>query len=284
MTEDMQFVSQYGDYTGTKQVLTLFAVSLLPKIPELVGHLCSLCPDLTDDWLTSIDQPLQVKKCAKTGRDFVLCDYNRDADSYRSPFSNEYEPPLEDAVLPRTTSASSRLRANDIFATFTKLYYESGVCSVYAWDPATEDGAFAMGVFIHKVGEGHRGLDQGVWDSIHVFEVVPEGDKFAYRLTTTVLLSMNASGTGLKTLAGSYTQQAENNLKAGSGWHDHVVNMGKMVETMENQMRNSLQSVYFGKAKDVLGELRDAAGASQTQRMAALQSSLAAQLKARNAE
>lgn len=39
----------------------------------------------------------------------------------------------------------------------------------------------------------------------------------------------------------------------------HVANIGKMVEDMELKMRNLLQEVYFGKAKDVVGDLRSTA-------------------------
>jgi capping protein (actin filament) muscle Z-line, beta len=39
----------------------------------------------------------------------------------------------------------------------------------------------------------------------------------------------------------------------------HVVNIGRMVEDMEGKMRNLLQEVYFGKAKDVVGDLRSIA-------------------------
>lgn len=42
-----------------------------------------------------MDQPLEVRRCTRTGRDYLLCDYNRDGDSWRSPWSNEFEPPLE---------------------------------------------------------------------------------------------------------------------------------------------------------------------------------------------
>lgn len=38
-----------------------------------------------------MDQPLEVRRCKKTGRDYLLCDYNRDGDSWRSPWSNEFE-------------------------------------------------------------------------------------------------------------------------------------------------------------------------------------------------
>jgi capping protein beta len=51
-------------------------------------------PSLTEDLLSSVDQPLTVSRCRKTGRDYLLCDYNRDGDSYRSPWSGEFETPL----------------------------------------------------------------------------------------------------------------------------------------------------------------------------------------------
>jgi capping protein beta len=39
-----------------------------------------------------------------------------------------------------------------------------------------------------------------------------------------------------------------------------------MVEEMELKMRNLLQEVYFGKAKDVVGDLRSIAPLSETNR------------------
>lgn len=40
-------------------------------------------PSLVDDLLSTIDQPLKVKICPKTKKDYLICDYNRDGDSYR---------------------------------------------------------------------------------------------------------------------------------------------------------------------------------------------------------
>jgi len=51
----------------------------------------------------------------------------------------------------------------------------------------------------------------------------------------------------------------------------HVANIGKMVEDMELKMRNLLQEVYFGKAKDVVGDLRSVQGLSGVQRDRATQ-------------
>lgn len=49
----------------------------LAKLFDLVN------PDLADELLSAIDQPLKVKRCSKTGKDYLICDYNRDGDSYR---------------------------------------------------------------------------------------------------------------------------------------------------------------------------------------------------------
>lgn len=48
----------------------------------------------------------------------------------------------------------------------------------------------------------------------------------------------------------------EADMPVTEGDASHVVNIGKLVEEMELKMRNLLQEVYFGKAKDVVGDLR----------------------------
>ena len=59
-------------------------------------------------------QPLQEATDPETGRRYLLCEFNRDASSYRSPWSNKYDPPLEDGYTPgdrvRQMEASQRLR------------------------------------------------------------------------------------------------------------------------------------------------------------------------------
>ena len=40
-------------------------------------------PDLCEDLLSSVDQPLKIARDKQAGKDYLLCDYNRDGDSYR---------------------------------------------------------------------------------------------------------------------------------------------------------------------------------------------------------
>jgi len=54
------------------------------NVEDNLAGLLDIVPDLTEDLLSAVDQPLKVQKCKVTGKDYLLCDYNRDGDSYRS--------------------------------------------------------------------------------------------------------------------------------------------------------------------------------------------------------
>ena len=111
------------------------------------AELVDLVPDLTDDLLNTVDQPLQLAKDGK-GNAYLLCDYNRDGDSYRSPWTNQYDPPLDDGVLPSTSLRNMEILANDIFDGYREMYYEGGAVSVYFWD--LDEPAFAACVLFKK--------------------------------------------------------------------------------------------------------------------------------------
>lgn len=78
-------------------------------------------PDQEEELLASVDQPLEVRRCKKTGRDYLLCDYNRDGDSYRSPWSNEFDPPVEDAEVASERVRRMEVRANEAFDVYRDL-------------------------------------------------------------------------------------------------------------------------------------------------------------------
>jgi len=66
-------------------------------------------------------------------------------------------------------------------------------------------------------------------------------------------------------LSGNMVRQVEQDMPVEDD-SSHVVNIGKMVEDMELKMRNLLQEVYFGKAKDVVGDLRSIQPLSEAER------------------
>jgi len=64
------------------------SLNLMRRLPPSAAEnslagLIEIAPQLTDELLTHVDQPLKVHKDPKAGKYFVQCDYNRDGDSYR---------------------------------------------------------------------------------------------------------------------------------------------------------------------------------------------------------
>src|SRR5271155_679628 len=104
------------------------SLDLLRRLPpSKTSHnlqlLQSLLPEeVAADLLQSIDQPLSTRKCAKIGREYLLCDYNRDGDSYRSPWSGEWEPKIDDPVVLDEAVRELEIKANDAFDSYRDLY------------------------------------------------------------------------------------------------------------------------------------------------------------------
>ncbi|CAN1220792.1 Probable F-actin-capping protein subunit beta [Linum grandiflorum] len=201
------------------------ALGLMRRIPPkhsvtALSALVSLLPRHSSDLLSQVDQPLQVLCDSDSGKEFILCEYNRDADSYR--------------------------------------YYEGGISSVYLWEDNNE--GFVACFLIKKDGartaHGRRGyLQEGLWEAIHVIEVGPQDEITRYCLTSTVMLSLTTDkeSSGTFKLSGSLRRQMKMDLPLTDG---HLCNMGKMIEEMEGKLRNSLDQVYFGKTKEMVCTLR----------------------------
>ncbi|KAL6509816.1 hypothetical protein OROGR_022304 [Orobanche gracilis] len=248
------------------------AMGLMRRMPPkhseaALSALLSLLPRHSSDLLSQVDQPLQVLCDVDSGKEFLLCEYNRDADSYRSPWSNKYHPPLDDGPLPSPELRKLELEANDVFAIYRDQYYEGGFSSVYMWED--EKGGFAACFLIKKDGskttEDKKGcLQEGSWDAIHVIEVGPVEEEIArYCLTSSVMLSLttNHESSGTFNLSGSIRRQMNMELSVAEG---HLCNMGRMIEEMESKLRNSLDQVYFGKTKEMVCTLRPPAEVIQT--------------------
>lgn len=228
------------------------------KIEFNLSGLLNLMPDLTDELLQRVDQPLSMATDAN-GKQFLLCDYNRDGDSYRSPWNNKYDPPIEDGFRPSEKLRILEQKANSVFDAYRALYYEGGVSSVYLWD-LEESGGFA-GCFLVKkeVNEPQRHVSIGSWDSIHVIEAVPGTDgSSTYKLTTTVMLNMTTKegSAGTVNLSGGLTRQGRPQTLKSPNDSSHVINMGKMIEAMEIDIRNQLDSLYIQKTRDVVNSIR----------------------------
>ncbi|XP_046343429.1 F-actin-capping protein subunit beta [Haliotis cracherodii] len=236
------------------------ALDLMRRLPpqqieKNLSELIDMVPALCEDLLSSVDQPLKIARDKTVGKDFLLCDYNRDGDSYRSPWSNTYDPPLDDGTMPSDRLRKLEIEANNAFDQFREMYFEGGVSSVYLWDL---DHGFAGVVLIKKAGDGSKKI-KGCWDSIHVIEVQEKssGKSAHYKLTSTVMLWLqtNKESSGTMNLGGSLTRQVEQDASVSDA-SPHIVNIGRLVEDMENKIRNTLNEIYFGKTRDIVNGVR----------------------------
>lgn len=261
------------------------ALDLMRRLPpqqieKNLSDLIDLVPDLCEDLLSSVDQPLKIARCKTTGKDFLLCDYNRDGDSYRSPWSNSYDPPLDDGTMPSEKLRKLEIDVNSAFDKFREMYFEGGVSSVYLWDL---DHGFAGVILIKKAGDGSKKI-KGCWDSIHVIEVQEKssGKSAHYKLTSTVMLWLQTTreGSGTLNLGGSLTRQVEQDATVSEAT-PHLVNIGRMVEDMENKIRSTLYEIYFGKTKDIVNSVRSTTAIPNRDQEKALRNDLIAALSKR---
>lgn len=131
------------------------ALDLMRRMPpsaieDNLSGLIDVVPDLTEQLLSMVDQPLKVAHDSEARRDYLLCDYNRDGDSYRfnsslysfsrsphlvcasvrlhhsspsrSPWTNKYDPPLSDGAVPSQILRNIEVQANEIFDIYRDLY------------------------------------------------------------------------------------------------------------------------------------------------------------------
>jgi capping protein beta len=246
------------------------ALNLMRRMPpssaeNSLAGLIELTPELTDELLNHVDQPLKVQNDTKTNKSFILCDYNRDGDSYRSPWSNQYFPALEDGFLPSSRLRTMEVEANKVFDVYRKLYFETGISSVYCFETDEKSAeSFGACFLIHKdVEEKKGGLEKGWWDSIHVFEVNEDPKKgfFNYKLTSTVMVSMviKDSTVGQVDLSGNMTKQ-ETKRQQMNNANPHLSNLGRMLEEMELRIRNSIEGIYIQKTREVINGMRTTTG------------------------
>eukprot|EP01065_Artemidia_motanka_P030047 TRINITY_DN36073_c0_g1_i1.p1 TRINITY_DN36073_c0_g1~~TRINITY_DN36073_c0_g1_i1.p1 ORF type:complete len:316 (+),score=63.29 TRINITY_DN36073_c0_g1_i1:52-948(+) len=238
-------------------VLDLLQSQPPSRLRETLGKAVKLRPDKVDEFMSQVTQPLRSEVCAETGREFIVCDHNRDGQSFRSPWSNRYQPDHPDGDVPSVRLRGMEEVANDTFDAYARAYYGSGaLVSCYFWDIEDELG-FGAAVAIRKeVREGHV---SGVWNSVHVF-AVEEMEKalhsFTYSLSSTVSLTINTKDRSDRScVSGTRSLNRVETLPSTSD-DDHLGNIGDMVQAHENQLREKIDLVQVGKAADITGVLR----------------------------
>lgn len=123
---------------------------------------------------------------------------------------------------------------------------------------------------------------KGAWDSIHVMEVSDKKKTAHYKLTSTVMLSVEteSDATGMVRLAGSLTRQEQRDCPVNEQ-NPHITNIGKMIEDIENRLRATIDVIYFGKTKEVLSTVRSQIGMSEVEKRKLVSHSIHSQISAK---
>lgn len=265
------------------------ALTLVKRMPpssveNCLAGLLSVAPHLTDDLLNNVDVPLTIETDSKDGRSFIKCDFNRDGDAYRSPWSNTYfeeGEAVDGELFPRSDLRTLEIEANAIFDVYRRMYFGDGsISSVYFFE--TEEGnasAWGATFLIHKVVPQANDLKNGWWNSTHVFDAKGDGSNWTYELSSAVMVSMLMSSDGLGdvNLSGSSTKQSSKTFAVDVN-HPHIENIGRMLENQELEMRNETEGTYIAKTRQVINGMRSP-DAQKMQQWESVQKSLNAALK-----
>ena len=104
---------------------------------------------------------------------------------------------------------------------------------------------------------------------------------FCMWLGSTVMLWLqtNKAGSGMMNLGGSLMRQKEQDASLTDS--THIANIGRMVEEMENQIRHSLNTIYFDKTKSILNSLRSPVDGNEKAKREALKGELMSKVPTR---
>ena len=206
------------------------------------------------------------------GKIFLKHEYNRDGDSYRSPWSNRYFPEASashEAVFPSSELLQLESKFNDVFHRYAALYFDTGntLTSVYLFD--TQHAGFGACFLVKKqIGGVDRTIREGTWDSIHVVttDLEKHDGKARNRVTSTVFLKMisvNPDSFGNLEIAGNLTRSREDTAtidhKTGASDEFHIGNIGRLIEANETEIRQEMDAIYINKTKQIVntGRLKE---------------------------
>ena len=224
--------------------------------------------DLLNEFLQKVDNRTKVCKDDPKGY-FIMCEQNRDGDSYRSPISNRYFPqPEEDAKYPSSELRALEEKINKMFKLYVKFYYNNSadaISSAYCWElgESKEDG-FGVAVLIKNLINDSKKLNFGSWDSANLVTVTFSNEggkkKAKYNLIATVNLAMKFDHKicGKVGLSGTIAKSSHYSKFVNDYISDdsHVENIGVLIEDMENNIRNIMTNVYCQKSKEIIDTAR----------------------------
>ena len=282
--------------------------SLIKHMPPLEAHstlekLTTLTKDSKiQELLDYTYAPLQTSVDSEKGEEFIRNPYYSYKKSYRSPLTNTYYPPSEEAYkFPPSKYLSLEKELNTIYRQFTSHYIpsHSAICSVHLI-PNKGNSFDAHFLTKHKKKDSSskgslKHEESGQWEVIHVFTVSKNASKSTFQLSTTLYFTMGNKKEESKSEAKSESESkatlrklkeerkedkiereccmmelscalkyelTEHHVCERESNRFYIENMGNMLEKVENRLRREIFHIYFNKMQTVYQSLRSTSGPS----------------------
>ena len=121
--------------------------------------------------------------------------FNKDGDSYRSPWTNTFYPAKDSATnYPSYNLLTLEQKANSIFEQYVQMYYDEAISSVYLTQTLGE--GFKAFFLVKKEIKDSFGIKEGSLDVAHqvTSSIYRQNNKTDYFLISYMMLRLNVEG------------------------------------------------------------------------------------------
>lgn len=234
--------------------------NILPEnlFEQTTKLLSKIDPNLTNNVLINKEGSLKIKFDTQEKKYYLANMFNKEKDSYRSPHSNTYFPKnYNNCYMPSEPLRNLEILFNEAFDKYRKTYYIDGLSSVYLWPNPVDEGF--VGSFLIKKTENYDKETNIVWDATHITQVSITQLTIHYQISSTINFCVSKNNESV--LSGCITKTLENpkqilNINKLKDKLFHIENIGKMIETIENSLRKSIEYIYISKINDILNCIR----------------------------
>ncbi|CDO63054.1 f-actin capping protein beta subunit, putative [Plasmodium reichenowi] len=226
---------------------------------DTIKMLSRIDQSITNNILINKEGSIKIKYDKEENKYYLGNMFNKEKDSYRSPYTNIYFPEhYINSYVPPEHLRTLEILYNNIFDRYRKAYYMNGLSSVYLWPNPIEDGFVAC--FLIKKEEIFDKETNIEWEATHLIQVNIRNLNVYYQISCTINFEIKKYNDNLL-LSGNINKALENSKKVTDLYlikdqYFHMENMGYLIECMENSLRKSIEYIYILKIQDMLNSIK----------------------------
>ena len=253
-------------------LIRIFPPDKLPLLKEKILSLDNEKNDLIKDVFKNVPILLKVNNSDPLGP-FIECDINKDGDSYRSPWSNQYFPNIESNKFLPNELRQLEEKLNTFIKLYTKFYYgESAISSVYfkLQDNSIPNGFFCYTLIKNNISKSDKLKENSFLDSIHVTTIKfmrennagKEQIKVIYKTKSNFIYDIKlkdfdgACYNGNNKTENTKTAYVDNYFDNDT----HITLIGSSIEENEEILRNQIDGYTLEKNISICNEIRNLNG------------------------